>query len=72
MTSDGFNDQIGGIENKKLIYNGFLKLKIKANDINMENKRKYFQNIFKIVFKTRKEKIYNLIIYLFYDLRFKN
>jgi len=72
MTSDGFNDQIEGIENKKLIYNGFLKLKINANDINMENKRKYFQNIFKIVFKTRKEKIYNLIIYLFYDLRFKN
>jgi len=44
MTSDGFNDQIGGIENKKFLYNGFLKLKINANDINIENKRKYFQN----------------------------
>jgi hypothetical protein len=44
MTSDGFNDRIGGIENKKFLYNGFLKLKINANDINIENKRKYFQN----------------------------
>jgi hypothetical protein len=44
MTSDGFNYRIGGIENKKFLYNGFLKLKINANDINIENKRKYFQN----------------------------